>query len=248
MDERLSRTALVLGEAAMERLGRCRVAVFGLGGVGGWAAEALCRSGVGALDLIDDDRIGASNLNRQVLALHSTLGQRKTGAAAARFSDIAPECVIRVHDVFFLPESADQFDFAAYDYVVDAIDTVTGKLELVLRCRAAGTPIISAMGTGNKLDPSALRVADLADTRVCPLARIMRKELRRRGVEHLKVVYSTEPPAVLHGAAEAVGPHDKGRRSIPGSTVFVPAAAGLLIAAEVVRELAGVNEKGASRT
>ncbi|MBQ7485350.1 MAG: tRNA threonylcarbamoyladenosine dehydratase [Oscillospiraceae bacterium] len=246
MDTQFSRTALLLGQDAMEHLRRCRVAVFGLGGVGGWAAEALCRSGIGALDLIDDDCVSSGNINRQVLALHSTVGMRKTVAAAARLHDIAPACTLRTHDVFFLPSTASQFDFSVYDYVVDAIDTVTGKIELVLRSRTAGTPIISAMGTGNKLDPSALQVTDLYKTSVCPLARVMRKELRRRGVKELTVVYSTEPPLPhrMEAVADA-GAHDATRRSIPGSTAFVPAAAGLLIASHIIQELTGIRAGGA---
>lgn len=242
MEAQLERTALLLGQDAMDKLRQCRVAVFGLGGVGSWAAEALCRSGIGALDLIDDDCVSLSNLNRQVLALHSTVGMHKTEAAAARLRDISPSCRITTHDVFFLPDTAAQFDFSTYDYVVDAIDTVTGKIELVLRAQAAGAPIISAMGTGNKLNPAALRLGDIYDTSVCPLSRIMRKELRRRGVSSLQVVYSTEPPLAHRMAATAdTGAHDQHRRSIPGSTAFVPAAAGLLMASHIVQELTGVH-------
>ena len=233
MKEAFSRTELLLGPEAMEKLAAARVAVFGLGGVGGYAVEALARSGLGALDLIDNDSVSASNLNRQILATRRSLGRSKTEAAAERVLDINPDCRVRTSSCFFLPETAGQFDFTAYDYVVDAIDTVTGKIQLVLCARAAGTPIISAMGTGNKLDPSALQVADLYETAVCPLARIMRKELRRRGVERLKVVYSREEPLPVSAAPEP----GSTRRAIPGSTAFVPAAAGLLIASEVVRDL-----------
>ena len=230
-----SRTRLLLGDAAMDKLRRSRVAVFGLGGVGSYTVEALARSGVGALDLIDSDTVAESNLNRQLIALRSTLGLPKVEAAAARVREIDPEITVRCFQTFFLPETAEQFDFSAYDYVVDAVDTVTAKLELVLRAQESGVPVISAMGTGNKLDPAALRVADLSETRVCPLCRIMRKELRRRGVEHLKVVYSEEKPLIpAENPAES---EDTARRSIPGSTAFVPGAAGLLIAAEVVHEL-----------
>ena len=233
MSEQFERTERLLGKAAVERLGRCRVAVFGVGGVGGYVVEALARSGVGALDLIDSDTVAESNLNRQILALHSTLGQYKTDAAAARVRDINPAIEVRTYRVFYTPETADQFDFRQYACVVDAIDTVTGKIGLVLQAREAGVPIVSSMGAGNKLDPSAFRAADLAETSVCPLARVMRRELKKRGVEHLRVVYSTEPPLTPLGAAEPAG----GRRSVPGSVAFVPAAAGLVLAGEVIRLL-----------
>ena len=235
MLERLSRTRILLGDAAMEQLRRSRVAVFGLGGVGGYAVEALARSGVGALDLIDSDTVSESNLNRQILATVPNLGLNKTEAAARRVAEIAPDCVVRVYDCFYLPETSERFAFQDYDYIVDCVDTVTAKLELVLRAREVGKPIISAMGTGNKLDPSALQVADLAQTKVCPLARVMRKELRRRGVEHLKVVYSEEPPLIpLENPAERMA---SAKRSIPGSVAYVPGAAGLLLASVVVRDL-----------
>ncbi len=228
-----SRTELLLGPAAMQRLAASRVAVFGVGGVGGYVVEALVRSGVGALDLIDADVFSLTNLNRQLHATHKTLGQYKVDAAAQRCHDINPAAKITVHKVFFTPETAGQFDFAAYDYVVDAIDTVTGKLALAESAQNAGTPLISSMGAGNKLDPAAFQVADIYSTSVCPLAKVMRHELRRRGIEKLKVVYSKEPPlAPLGDTAE-----DSGRRQIPGSTAFVPAAAGLLIASEVVKDL-----------
>ena len=235
MSDQFQRTRMLLGGDAVEKLVRSRVAVFGLGGVGGYAVEALCRSGVGALDLVDSDKIALSNLNRQIIALHSTLGMDKTEAAAARARDINPACEVRTYRTFYLPGESTEFDFAAFDYVVDAIDTVTGKLGLILAAREAGTPIISAMGTGNKLDPTLLRVSDITETSVCPLARIMRKELRRRGVEHLKVVWSPEEPRT----AEAPSPEEPsaGRRSIPGSVAYVPAAAGLILAAEVVKDL-----------
>lgn len=235
MDGQTIRTRMLLGDAALDKLRRSRVAVFGLGGVGAYAVEALARSGLGALELIDNDTLAESNLNRQLLALHSTLGQPKTEAAARRVRDIDPTIEVRCRRCFYLPETAGDFDFTTYDYVIDAIDTVTGKIQLVLQAREAGTPIISAMGTGNKLDPAALRVADISETRVCPLARVMRKELRRLGVEHLKVVYSEEKPLIpLENPAELAG---SARRSIPGSTAFVPGAAGLLLASAVVRDL-----------
>ena len=242
MNEQFSRTALLLGEDAVARLGRCHVAVFGLGGVGGYAVEALARSGVGSLTLVDHDRISRSNLNRQLLALESTLGQQKTEAAARRIREINPDCRLTLRSCFFLPENEAEFDFSAYDYVVDAIDTVAGKLALVRCAQAVGTPILCALGTGNKLDPSLLRVGDIHETAVCPLARVMRKECRKRGIRRLKVVYSIEEPRRVDLELEAQAlteAHNEGstRRDIPGSTAFVPAAAGLLIASVVVRDL-----------
>ena len=233
MKEAFSRTELLLGPEAMAKLAAARVAVFGLGGVGGYAVEALCRSGIGALDLIDNDSVSPSNLNRQILATHRSLGKSKAEVAAERVRDINPDCRVQISQCFFLPETAGEFDFSRYDYVVDAIDTVTGKIQLVLCAQAAGTPIISAMGTGNKLDPTALQVADLYETAVCPLARVMRKELRKRGVERLMVVYSREEPIPVSAKPEP----GSTRRAIPGSTAFVPAAAGLIIASQVVRDL-----------
>lgn len=238
MPEAFSRTQMLLGGEAMERLHRARVALFGLGGVGGYVLEALLRSGVGALDLIDNDVITESNLNRQLLALRSTLGMPKTEAAARRAADINPEAVIRCYPLFLTPENAASFCFADYDYVVDAIDTVTAKIELVCRAQAAGVPILSCMGTGNRLDPARLCITDLAGTAGCPLARVMRKELRRRGVEHLKVLASSEPPHVEEESGETKG--NLGRPA-PGSVAFVPSVAGLMIAGEVIRELAGIN-------
>lgn len=234
MMNEFSRTELLLGADGMEKLKQARVAVFGIGGVGGYAVEALARSGVGALDLIDHDVISLTNLNRQIIALHSTVGQPKVEVAAARIADINPGCTVRAYRTFYTPDTAAQFDFSLYDYIIDAIDTVTGKLALVMQAKAAATPIISSMGTGNKLDPTALEVADLADTTFCPLARIMRKELRRRGIEHLKVVYSREEAITPRGESEDPSP---GRRSIPGSTAFVPSAAGLILAGEVIKDI-----------
>lgn len=240
MQHSFSRTELLIGPEGLERLRKSRVALFGVGGVGGYAAEALARSGIGALDLIDPDTVSLTNLNRQLHALHSTLGRLKAEAAAERIRDINPECRVRVFPVFFLPETRDRFDFTEYDYVIDAIDTVAGKLALAEAAREAGTPIICSMGAGNKLDPAAFRVADIAETSVCPLARIMRTECRRRGIDHLKVVYSTEPPLRPRGEPD---PEEKqpGRRAVPGSIAFVPAAAGLILAGEVVRDLIGVR-------
>jgi tRNA A37 threonylcarbamoyladenosine dehydratase len=234
-----SRTELLFGQAAMERLSRCRVAVFGIGGVGGYVVEALTRSGVGSLDLVDHDSVDPTNLNRQIIALHSTIGRDKTEVAAARIRDINPDCEVRTHRVFFLPETADQFDFSEYDYVVDAIDTVTGKLELIRKAKETGTPVISSMGTGNKLDPTKLEVADLYETSVCPLAKVMRHECKKRGIDHLKVVYSRELPRTPQ-EQEPQQPEDASshpRRSVPGSISFVPSVAGLIIGGEVIRDL-----------
>ena len=234
-----SRTQFLLGSEAMEKLKKARVAVFGLGGVGGYVAEALARSGVGALELVDHDTISLTNLNRQILATHDTVGRFKAEVAAERVKAINPDMDARAIKTFYLPETAHQFDFTRYDYVVDAIDTVTGKLMLVQATQAAGTPIISSMGTGNKLDPTAFRVADIHETSVCPLARIIRKECRKRGIEKLKVVYSTEDPikTVLPPDDPAWAELPQGRNALPGSVCFVPAAAGMIIAGEVIKDL-----------
>lgn len=229
MKEIFSRGASLLGEDGIARLRASRVAVFGVGGVGGFAAEALARSGVGALDLIDHDTVSPSNINRQIIALHSTVGRKKVEVMAERIADICPNTVVRTFDTFYLPETAHLFDFAIYDYVVDAIDTVSGKIALVMQAKAAGTPIICAMGAGNKTDPSAFRVADISQTKVCPLAKVMRVELRKRGITDVKVVYSEEPPLI---------PLEEG---VPGSLAFVPSAAGLMMAGAVVMDLADVN-------
>ena len=233
-----SRLELMLGEEAVAKLKASRVAVFGVGGVCGYVVEALARSGVGTLDLIDDDTVNLTNLNRQIIALHSTLGMHKVDAAKARILDINPDCIVNAHKTFFLPETAAQFDFAQYDYVVDAIDTVSGKIELAVRCQDAGVPLISCMGAGNKLDPTAFVVTDISKTSVCPLARVMRRELKKRCIEHLKVVYSTEPAQAQKGAPDEA---EAGvRRSVPASNAFVPAAAGLIAAGEVIKAIAGV--------
>ncbi len=235
MTEQFSRTALLLGEDALRRLASCRVAVFGVGGVGGYCVEALARSGVGALDLIDSDMVSESNLNRQIIALHSTVGRSKVEVARVRILDINPDCKVTVHPVFYLPETREQFHFSDYDYVADCIDTVKGKLALIEQAQEAGTPVISAMGAGNKLDPARFEVADIYETSVCPLARVMRTECRRRGIERLKVVYSKEPPLRPQGAAPmkgtAVG------HPAPGSVAFVPSVAGLIMAGEIIRDL-----------
>ena len=242
MLDQFSRTELLLGREGMERLARANVAVFGLGGVGGYTAEALVRSGVGALDLIDSDRVSLTNLNRQILATHRTLGQYKADAARERALEINPDAVVNARKVFYGPGAAGEFDFSCYDYVVDAIDTVTGKLALIQQALEAGTSVISCMGAGNKLDPAAFRVADIYETSVCPLARVMRKELKRRGVKQLKVVYSQEPPRGPEGALYQESLAGEVRRQVPGSAAFVPAAAGLILAGEVVRDLA-LNQK-----
>ena len=248
MLNQFSRTELLLGKEGMEALGRARVAVFGIGGVGGYVCEALVRSGVGAFDLIDDDKVCLTNLNRQIIATRKTVGQYKTDVMKERMLEINPAVDVRVHKCFFLPENAGEFPFGEYDYIVDAVDTVTAKLELIQIAQKMDIPIISAMGAGNKLDPGRFRVADISETRVCPLARIMRRELKKRGIRNLKVVYSDEepirpiddmaiscrshcicPPGAKHKCTE--------RRDIPGSTAFVPAVAGLLIAGEIVKDL-----------
>ena len=249
MLNQFSRTQLIYGAEAIRKLGACRVAVFGVGGVGGYAVEALARSGIGALDLIDDDRICLTNLNRQLYATHSTIGQYKVDVAEQRIRDINPECAVRTYKTFYLPETRDQFDFRQYDYILDAIDTVAGKLALAEQAQEAGTPIISAMGAGNKTDPTAFRVADIYQTSVCPLARVMRSECRRRGIRHLKVVFSTELPvrpvedAEISCRTNCVCPPGTRkctvRRDIPGSTAFVPSVAGLIMAGEAVRDLCG---------
>ena len=235
MIEQFSRTEILLGQEAMERLYNARVAVFGIGGVGGYTVEALARCGIGALDLIDSDTVSVSNINRQILATHSTVGKLKVDVAKARVLDINPNCDVKTYPCFYLPDTADQFDFTQYDYIVDCIDTVTGKLQLVQRAVEVGTPIICCMGTGNKLDPSAFQVADISKTTMCPLARIMRKELKKRGINHLKVVYSQEEALTPVGTEEECAL--LGKRQIHGSTAFVPGTAGLILAGEVIKDI-----------
>ena len=237
MKEEFLRTAMLLGEEAVDKLQRARVAVFGIGGVGGYTLEALARAGVGALDLIDNDTVSRSNINRQLLATHSTVGLPKVEAGKQRVLDINPDCRVTTWQVFYTPETADQFDFTRYDYIVDAIDTVTGKLQLIQAAKEAGTPIICCMGTGNKLDASAFEVEDISKTTMCPLARIMRKELSKRGIKHLKVVYSKEEALTPTGWEEEA--KALGKRQIPGSVSFVPGAAGLILAGEVIKDIAG---------
>ncbi len=237
--ERYSRTQLLLGREGMEKLKNAHVAVFGLGGVGGYVVEALARSGVGTLELVDHDKVSLSNINRQILATEDTVGMDKTEAARCRVQAINPGIRVIARQMFFGPDAAAEFDFSHYTYVVDAIDTVTGKLALIQAAKEAGVPIISSMGTGNKLDPTAFRIGDIYETSVCPLARIMRKECRRRGVESLKVLYSLEEPI-----APEISPDDpilnelpEGRNALPGSNAFVPSVAGLIIAGEVIKEI-----------
>ena len=243
-----SRTQLLLGKEAMERLAKARVAVFGIGGVGGYTVEALARAGVGAIDLIDDDRVCLTNINRQLAATRKTVGQYKVDVTEQRIHDINPDCAVRTHKTFFMPDTEDQFDFTEYDYVVDAIDTVKGKIALVVKAEAANVPVISAMGAGNKLDPTAFEVADISKISVCPLARVMRKELGKRGIRHLKVVYSKELPMTpiedeeISCRFNCVCPPDSKRdcsvrRQVPGSVSFVPSVAGLIVAGEVIKDL-----------
>ena len=235
MSDRFIRTEILLGEDAMKKLHNARVAVFGVGGVGGYTVEALARSGVGEIDVIDNDTVAESNINRQIIANTDTVGRDKVEVIKERILSINPECEVNAHKTFYLPEIADEFDFGAYDYVVDAIDTVTAKISLVMKCKEANTPIISSMGTGNKLNPCMLEVTDIYKTSVCPLARVMRKELKDRGVKALKVVYSKEEPIKpksIDGEEQAYG-----KRATPGSTAFVPPVAGLIIASEVKKDL-----------
>ncbi|MBR3031575.1 MAG: tRNA threonylcarbamoyladenosine dehydratase [Clostridiales bacterium] len=256
MLNQFSRTQLLLGQDGMEKLKNARVAVFGVGGVGGYAVEALARSGVGALDLIDDDKVCLTNINRQIIATRKTVGKDKVDVAEERVHDINPDCVVRTYKTFFMPETASQFDFKEYDYVIDAIDTVTGKIELVLQAQSAGVPIISSMGAGNKLDPTAFEVADLYKTSVCPLAKVMRRECKKRGIKHLKVVYSKEQPIrPLEDMSISCRQHCicppgaerkcTERRDIPGSTAFVPSVVGLIIAGEVIKDLTGYSSEKA---
>lgn len=252
MLNQFSRTQLLLGQDGMDRLANARVAVFGVGGVGGFTVEALARSGIGAIDLIDDDKVCLTNINRQIIALRSTVGKYKVDVAAERLRDINQNIQVNTYKTFYMPDTAHQFDFSQYDYVVDAIDTITGKLELVMQAHKAGTPIICSMGAGNKLDPTAFRVADIYKTSVDPLARVMRHELRKRGIKKLKVVYSEEPPmrpvddmasscrtnCICPPGAERKCTE---RRDIPGSNAFVPSVVGLIIAGEVIKDLSGVG-------
>lgn len=233
--EQFSRSELLLGKENMEKLKRSRVAVFGIGGVGSFAAEALARTGVGALELFDMDTVSITNINRQIIATLDTVGKYKTDAMKERIALINPEAEVVSHRCFFLPDNSAEFDFSKYDYVVDAVDTVTAKIELVMKCRENGVPIISSMGAGNKLDPTRFEVEDIYKTSVCPLARVMRTELRKRGVERLKVVYSKEPPVVPLSSEETA------KKTVPGSLAFVPSVAGLIIAGEVIKDLTSIG-------
>lgn len=248
MSEQFSRTELLLGAEAIEKLGNSRVAVFGVGGVGGYVCEALARSGVGAIDLIDDDKVCMSNINRQIIATTKTIGRYKTEVMQERIQDINPDARVITHNCFFLPENASSFPFKEYDYVVDAVDTVTAKIELIMKCKENDVSVISSMGAGNKLDASAFRVADIYNTKVCPLAKVMRRELKKRGVEKLKVVYSEEMPIKPYNNGKEDNTEDMDkrsavRRSIPGSVAFVPSVAGLIIAGEVIKDIVGYNMK-----
>ncbi len=237
MLNQFSRTELLLGSGAMEKLRSSRIAIFGIGGVGGFVAEALARSGIFHLDLIDSDNVSLTNLNRQIIALHSTVGRPKVDVMRERILDINPEADVRTHQCFFLPETKDQFDFSQYDYVVDAVDTVKAKLELIVRAKENNVPIICSMGAGNKLDPTAFEVADISETSVCPLARVMRQECKKRGLRGVKVVYSKERPVEIKTQAGDESLEKKGNSIAPGSIAFVPSVAGLIIASEVVKDL-----------
>lgn len=247
MEEQFSRTELLVGNKAMNRLAQSRVAVFGIGGVGGYVVEALVRSGIGAIDLIDHDQISLSNLNRQIIATRDTLGRDKVEVMQERIHSINPDCKVRAYRCFYLPETREEFDFTEYSYVVDAIDTVTGKIQLILQAQETGTKVISSMGTGNKLNPAEFQVADIYETSVCPLAKVMRKELKKRGVKQLKVVYSRETPSVIRElgdaratemeGAEQTDPSARRAKSVPGSVSFVPPVAGFILASEVVKDL-----------
>ncbi len=234
MSEQFSRTENVLGRQTLDKLSKSRVCVFGVGGVGGYVVEALARSGIGAIDVVDNDKVAVSNLNRQIIALHSTIGRDKADVMRERILDINPGCIVRVHKCFYLPENGSEFNFDDYDYVVDAIDTVTAKIDIIVRCIQGNTPVISSMGTGNKTDPTKLEVTDIYKTETDPLARVMRRELKKRGIERLKVVYSREKPQFSESNHEMI---KDGSRPAPGSTAFVPSVAGIIIASEVVRDL-----------
>lgn len=236
MINQFSRTELLIGDDGVDKLKNSRVAVFGVGGVGGYVVEALARSGVGTIDIVDNDNVSLTNINRQIIALHSTVGRPKVDVMEERIKDISPSTVVNKYNCFFLPEHSDNFDFRRYDYVVDAIDTVTGKIELAVKCKEFNIPLISSMGAGNKLDPTAFRVTDIFKTKVDPLARVMRNTLKKRGIKKLKVVYSEEPPMTPLSSDE-----ETGKKVVPGSTAFVPSVAGLIIAGEVIKDITGFN-------
>ena len=236
MINQFSRTELLIGDDGVDKLKNSRVAVFGVGGVGGYVVEALARSGVGTIDIVDNDNVSLTNINRQIIALHSTVGRPKVDVMEERIKDISPPAVVNKHNCFFLPENSDDFDFRRYDYVVDAIDTVTGKIELAVKCKEFNVPLIASMGAGNKLDPTAFRVADIFKTKVDPLARVMRNALKKRGIKKLKVVYSEEPPMTPLPSNE-----ETSKKVVPSSTAFVPSVAGLIIAGEVIKDITGFN-------
>ena len=240
-----SRTQLLFGEEAMNKLKKCRVAVFGVGGVGGYVVEALARTGIGTIDVIDNDKVSLTNINRQIIATHKTIGQDKVDVIEEKIHDICPDIVVNKFKCFYLPETADQFDFTQYDYIVDAIDTVKGKLEIVRQANLAGVKIISSMGAGNKVDPTAFKVADIYKTNVCPLAKVMRHELRKMGIKKLKVVYSEEQALQPLNDDSIIEAESKNtlKRAIPGSTAFVPSVAGLIIAGEVIKDLIDFDSK-----
>lgn len=251
MSEQFSRTQLLIGEEGIKSLKEARVAVFGIGGVGGYVAEALARTGIGYLDLIDNDRICLSNINRQIIATHDTIGQYKVDVMKDRILSINPDAAVEAHRCFYLPETAEQFDFSQYTYVVDAVDTVTAKIEIIMQAQAAGVPVISSMGAGNKMEAAGFRVADIYETSICPLARVMRRELKKRGVEKLKVVYSTEEPLCCRDdicQGDKVRQSGKVKRSIPGSIAFVPSVAGLIVAGEVVKDIIGYQCEGRGKS
>ncbi len=246
MENQFARTELIFKKQGMEILFNARVAVFGIGGVGGYVVEALARSGIGAIDLFDDDKICLTNINRQIIATHKTVGRYKVDVVKERILDINPKATVNTYKLFYMPDTADQVDLSVYDYVVDAIDTVTGKIELIVRCKEASIPIISSMGAGNKINADQLEVADIYKTSVCPLAKVMRRELKARGIKNLKVVYSKEMPRELDNDTKISSELEKmclkaEKRQIPGSTAFVPPAAGLIIAGEVIKDLIGIK-------
>lgn len=239
MPNQFQRTELLIGKLAMEKLKESRVCVFGLGGVGGFAVEALARSGVGSLDIVDNDTVSVTNINRQLFALHDSIGMKKTEAAKRRILSINPECRVNAYDIFYMPDTAEMFDFSKYDYIIDAIDTVTGKIEIIVRADKSGIPIISSMGTGNKLNPSLFEVCDIYKTSVCPLAKVMRSELKKRRIKKLKVVYSKEYPIKIDTENDLYQNElaESGKRQIPGSVSFVPPVAGFILAGEVINDL-----------
>lgn len=243
MLNQFSRTELIFGKDGMRKLADARIAVFGIGGVGGHTVEALVRSGIGAIDIIDNDDVCVTNVNRQIFATLDNIGRPKVEAARERIKSLNPDCRVRTYRTFYMPDTADNFDFTQYDYIVDAIDTITGKIELIINAEKSGTPIISSMGAGNKIDPTAFEVTDIYKTSVCPLAKVMRRELKKRGVKKLKVVYSKEEPITPKVSADSAETPTGSRRSVPGSNAFVPSVVGLIIAGEVIKDITGIRKK-----